>query len=124
MAPGSCFHQNRLVDSAKNKHAGAYSLTGGFIAGSASLAQEFTPSTPVPPFTLAISTEKLIQLFMKTYAASIKILDKNQAVINKNKARKTPVVPVEPEESKELKPVQHFKQPKPFKKKSQKEKKK
>ena len=78
MAPGSCSHRNPYgnpsVDPAKDE------LAGGSIAGSASPAPESTPShdpTPVPPLTLAIFTEELIQLFMETYAASVKVLEQN-----------------------------------------------
>lgn len=75
MVPDSYFHQNSLIDPVKNKRAGGYSFARGFISGSASLTQEFTLSTPLPPFTFAISTEELIQRFMKTYAVSVKVLE-------------------------------------------------
>lgn len=131
MAPGSCSHHNLygnpLVDHAKDELAGAYGPAGGFIAGSASPAPESTPShdpTPVPPLTLTIFIEKLIQLFMETYAAFVKVLEQNQAVINNCKSKKTPAVPAELEESKELKSPQYSQQSKISKKKSWKEKKK
>lgn len=58
-----CKHyRNSFVDSAKDKLAAAYGLTGDSITGSASLAPEFTPPydlTLVPLLTFANFTNKL-----------------------------------------------------------------